>query len=440
MGKLDDTLIVFIEGDNGASPEGGLSGTMDEIGHLANGLKEADAQLLGALEAMGGPRSYQVYPAGWAIAADTPFRLTKQVASHLGGTRNGLVISWPAKIRDFGGLRTQFHHVIDLMPTILELTGVPAPTVVDGVRQLSLDGISMAYTLNDARAPERRTTQYFEMLGYRGIYHDGWLASTAVRNPPWEADAPSTDPEHPVWELYDLSRDFSQAHDLARTYPDRTAALEKLWWSEAERNGVLPVNVERGMRRLDTLPLRSQMPAMVNARGTYEYWGAGIHVAQAAAPPLFARNFTLAADVVIPPQGAGGVIAAVGSWFGGWSFFLDQGRPVVQHSFSPYAADQFRVIAEGALRPGPQHIEYDFHYDGLGMGKGGQMRIRVNGQQVAAGRIERQVTVIAGIGETFDIGDDTGVPVLDYPQGLRRFSGEIVKVVVRPGGLKLSPF
>jgi len=438
-GKLDDTLVIFIEGDNGASPEGGLEGTLDEIGHLANGLKETDAQRLAALDTMGGPKTYQVYPVGWALAADTPFPYTKQVASHLGGTRNGLVISWPARIHDAGGIRTQFHHVVDILPTLLEVAGVKMPTVVDGVRQVPLDGMSLAYTFDDAKAPERRHTQYFEIFGYRAIYHDGWLASTQVKNPPWRADSPSTEAEGGPWELYDLTKDFSQTRDLAASMPEKVRELEQLWWTEAERNGVLPVNVERGLRRLDSLPLRSQMSPSALARATYVYGGAGMHVSQAAAPPLFARDFTVTADVVIPPSGATGALVAYGSWFGGWSFYLDEGRPAIQHSFSPYPQDQFRVIAARAVPAGPAKIEYDFRYDGLGLGKGGTVRIRVNGTQVAEGHIPKQVLIIAGIGETFDTGDDTGVPVLDYPRGVRRFTGTIERIAVKPGSLKLAP-
>lgn len=440
MKQLDNTLIIFIEGDNGASPEGDLSGTIDEIGHLANGVQETTADHKAALDELGGPHTYEVYPVGWAAAMDAPFLWTKQVASHLGGTRNGLVISWPDKIKDFGGIRTQFHHVNDIVPTILALTGIPAPTVVDGVRQISLDGVSMTPSIDDAKAGERHTTQYFEMLGYRAIYQDGWLLSTTPKNPPWEGDAPSTDAVHPKWELYNLATDFTQAHDLAGQEPQRVADLEQLWWHEASRNGVLPVDVNRGLRRLNALMFRINVGREEHARTDYTFFGPDVHIAQAAQPTFFSRNFTISADVTIPPQGGAGAIVAAGSWFGGWTFYLDHGRPAAHHAFSPLPRDQFHIAAASPLAPGPVHLEFDFHYDGMGLGKGGTLKILANGRVLAQGRVDRQITIMAGIGETFDIGDDTGVPVIAYPGDIHRFNGLIGKVAIQTGGLKMLPF
>ncbi|MDX2274528.1 MAG: arylsulfatase [Hyphomonadaceae bacterium] len=438
---LDDTLIIFINGDNGASAEGGISGTMNEIGHLANQVVEDDAWLAASQAEMGGPRSYQTYPVGWTVAMNTPFRWTKQVASHLGGTRNGAVVSWPSHLRARGEIRTQFHHLVDVYPTILEAAGLRMPTMVDGARQLELDGVSMMPSLRNARAPENHRTQYFEILGSRGIYHDGYMAGTTPLNPPWASDAPSTTlDESQAWELYDLRSDFSQSRNLAASEPERLREMQALFAREAERNNVYPLNPQRGTARMDSLLFRFAVASPFNRQGRYVYSGQGYSIMQSDAPPLFARDYTIDIDAIIPQGGGSGALIGYGSWFGGWSFYLDQGRPAVRHAFSQQPRDQFSIIAPRALPAGRARIRYEFRYDGGGMGRGGAMRIFVNGQRVAEGRIERQITVVAGLGETFDLGDDTAAPVLDYPGGRARFNGEIERIEVRPGQMKLLPF
>jgi arylsulfatase A-like enzyme len=438
LGVLENTLVIFIGGDNGASGEGGVGGTMNEIGHLANHVHEDEDWLDEARDDMGGPRSYQTYPVGWTVAMNTPFPWTKQVASHLGGTRNGAVISWPARLRSSGEIRTQFHHLIDIYPTILEAAGLRAPTIVDGARQLEIDGISMFPSLRSASAPESRRTQYFEILGYRAIYHDGYMAGTTPLNPPWASDAPSTtlDATQP-WELYDLRRDFSQSTNIAAREPERLRQMQDLFAQEAERNGVYPLNPQRGTARMDSLFFRLAAASPFNRERRYRYSGQGYSILQSDAPQLMARDFTIDVDATIPRDGGAGVLIGNGSWFGGWSFYLDRGRPAAHHAFSQQPRDQFSIVATRPLPPGRVRLRYQFDYDGGGLGKGGRLRILVNGQRVAEGRIERQVTIVAGLGETWDIGDDTAVPVLDYPDGRTRFNGAIDRIEVRPGPIQM---
>lgn len=441
LGVLDDTLIIFIGGDNGASPEGGLTGTMNEIGHLANHIHEDEEWLDAAQAEMGGPRSYQTYPVGWTVAMNTPFPWTKQVASHLGGTRNGAVVSWPARLRAHGEIRTQFQHLVDIYPTILEAAGLRAPTIVDGARQLTLDGASMWPALRDARATENNRTQYFEILGSRAIYHDGYMAGTTPLNPPWAADAPSTSlDDDQSWELYNLRADFSQSTNLAAREPERLREMQALFAQEAERNDVYPLNPQRGVARLDALLFRFATASPFNRRQRFVYSGQGYSIMQSDAPGLSGRDFTIEIDAEIPQGGGSGALIGYGSWFGGWSFYLDRGRPAMRHAFSQQPRDQFSVVATQPLPAGRVRLRYQFRYDGRGFGNGGTMRIFANGRRVAEGRVERQITVIAGLGETFDLGDDTGVPVLDYPDGRTRFNGRIERVEVRPGMIELLPF
>jgi arylsulfatase len=433
MGQLDNTLVVFIEGDNGASGEGTPAGVENEIGHMANGVHEDSGWLLDTMDKMGGPHSYELYPAGWAWAMNTPFQWMKQVASHLGGTRNGLVISWPERIKQTGQLRSQYAHVIDIAPTILEAVGVAEPGVVDGVPQQRVDGTSLVYSFDHAEAPSRHTTQYFEMVGNRAIYKDGWLANTQPRRMPWEMSTPPGDADTSyVWELYDLKHDFSQSKNLAAERPEKLAELKAVWRSEAERNNVLPLDDGMGMGRALQGSLAHASPAT-----DYVYWGKGVSVGGQSAPSLTARSFSVTADVVLPSDHETGVLAAVGSWFGGWSFYLKDGKPVGYEAFSQQPKDQFRVASDQALPAGPAKIRWDFAYDGGGVGKGGVLKISVNGKPLAEGRIDRTILIPAGLGETFDVGRDTGAPGSEEYAGNGGFAGEVRKVEVElaPVGL-----
>lgn len=435
MGILDDTIVFFIQGDNGASAEGAVYGTMNEIGSLANNIEETEEWFLSALDEMGGPRSYQTYPTGWAWAVDTPFQWTKTIGSHFGGTRNGLVVSWPKGIAARGEVRSQFHHVVDIVPTILDVCGVPAPDVVDGIRQLRMDGVSMLPTFDDADAEERRTTQYFELLGNRAIYHDGWLANTTPKVPPWETQSPEGSPLDYPWELYHIDEDFSQAVNLAAQLPDKLEELRNLWWQEVERNNVLPLDDRRGIKRVIWQRIEKG-----STRDRYEYWGKGISVFSHHAPMLAMCDFTIDAEITAPDEGAHGVLLASGSWFGGWSFYFDKGRPIAHHAFSQQPEDQFEIAAERVLPPGDNRIRFAFEYDGGGTGKGGNMQILFNGEVIAQGRVERQIIISSGVGETLDIGRDTGVPVVSEGAGTKEFNGEIHKVEVIPGRIEAMPF
>ena len=346
IGEFDNTLIVFVQGDNGASAEGALDGTLNEIGHLVNGIDEPEDYLLAMLAEMGGPKSYGTYPVGWAWALDTPFQWTKTVGSHLGGTRNGMVVSWPDGIAARGEVREQFHHVIDVLPTVLEAAGVRAPDVVDGIRQQRIDGISMVYSFDEPEAPGRRDTQYFELFGNRAIYHDGWMASTTPRQAPWLLENPGGSPDASYeWELYHLDEDFSQGRDLAAELPAKLAELQALFQAEAERNNVLPIDDRRSPVRVVDRYL-----AGWNSRDDFVFQGAGISLPFTAAPPLFARDFTIRADVTLQPD-ASGVLLGFGSWFGGWSIYFEDGEPVLHHAFSQRPADQYEVRRACASRP-----------------------------------------------------------------------------------------
>ncbi|WP_232476310.1 arylsulfatase [Flavisphingomonas formosensis] len=423
MGERDNTLVIFIEGDNGASPEGDLGGSMNELGTLANGMREDTASLLAAMDKMGGPDSYQVYPVGWAWATNSPFQWTKQVGSHLGGTRNGMVVSWPQRIHRPGGIRSQFAHVTDIMPTILDAAGIPIPETVDGAKQQRVDGVSLTYSFDAAKAPERHTTQYFELVGNRAIYDHGWMASTTPGRLPWKAGGSTGLPTDYKWELYNLDRDFSQARDLAATEPKRLAALQALWMEEAKRNKVLPLDDRQGSIRA-----AGNRPPQQPRR--YVYWGADISVAQPKAPPINFRSFTIDADIIVPPEGARGVLIASGSRFGGWSFHFEDGRPVVVEAASQDPKDLFRIAAAETVKPGPAKLRYDYDLSGA-PGEGGTLRISLDGREIGQGRIGRTILIAAGLGETFDTGRDTGATVVDLPGG-STFNGGIERIEVKP--------
>ncbi|MBV9592438.1 MAG: arylsulfatase [Actinobacteria bacterium] len=428
MGQRNNTLVIFIAGDNGASGEGTPSGTLNDLGLLANRVRERPEWVQTQLQLMGSERTSELYPAGWAWALDTPFQWMKQVASHLGGTRTGMVVCWPDRIPSAGQIRSQFTHVTDIYPTVLESIGLPVPTRVNGVAQQRLDGVSLAYTFDHPEAPERHSTQYFEMTGNLGIYHDGWLANTKVRRLPWEQMAPEGATfSNYQWELYDLKHDYSQSQNLAARYPDKVEKMKALWLAEAKRNQVLPVQDALGFARA-MQGIEAHAPEQLS----FSYWGAGLSVADGVAPSFTARSFSITADVEVPAANTTGVLLARGSWFGGWSFYLKDGRPVAYEALSTQPGHQWKVASAEPLGPGPAELRFDFTMDTpFGLGKGGTMKISVNGLQVAEGRIERTILSSAGTnGESFDIGHDTGVPVTDDYAATGRFPGRIVKVQV----------
>jgi arylsulfatase len=432
-GELDNTLIIYIMGDNGASGEGTLQGVSNEVGVAANGVEESVPYLLSVMDDLGGPLTYNHYPVGWAHAMDSPFQWTKQVASHFGGTRNGLVISWPARIKDRGGLRSQFGHIIDIVPTILEAAGVQEPAVLNGVKQTPIEGTSLVYAFDDPKAPTRHTTQYFEMLCNRGIYHDGWIASTSPMRLPWakvEPGAAGADPDDFKWELYHVAEDFSQAHDVSAQNPDKLRELQAIFDREAKKYHVYPLDATFA-ERADV----SIRPSLTRGRDTFTYYPGTIRVPEGAAPDTKNRSFTVTADVDIPDGGAEGVLITQGGRFGGWGLVLMDGRPQFNYAFSNQPQHKYRVASKEKLAPGKHTLKFDFAYDGPGYGKGGTGTLTVDGAQVAKGKIERTIPVRFSLDETMDVGADTGTPVVeDYVKRMPfKFNGVLNKVVIQLG-------
>jgi arylsulfatase A-like enzyme len=427
LGVRDNTLVVFIVGDNGASAEGGVAGVVNEM-RTFNALPPEDLQEnLRIIDEIGGPLHHNNFPAGWGWAMNTPFPWTKQVASHLGGTRNPVVISWPRRITDRGGVRTQFHHVSDVMPTILEAVNLRMPQTIDGVQQRPLDGISMAYTFDraNADAPGRRTTQVFEMMLNRAIYHDGWMASARWRTP-W-ATTPRTDPiEAQEWELYHLDQDFSQSENLAAREPARLRQLQELWWVEAARNNILPLD-NRLFERFDP----RNRPSLVAGRTSFTYFPGIERLPQGAAPDLKNRSFTITAEVDIPANGGEGMIINQGGRWGGWGIYFDRGgRLTYLQNFVGTA--RYAVTTAQPVAPGRRIIRLDFDYDGGGMGRGATARLSVDGTPAGEGRIERTVPINWSLDEGLDVGLDHGTPLTeDYAQRLPfRFNGRIAQVTI----------
>jgi len=422
LGVRENTLVVFIEGDNGAAAEGGLSGSMNPMSNFANGTKEDEAAILANLDTIGGPGSVSQYGFGWTWAMNAPFQMAKQYASHLGGTRNGMVLSWPARVKQ-RGLRAQFSHLVDVVPTILEATGIPAPSRVNGVDQQPIDGTSLVYSFDAKNAPERHLTQYFEMMGNRAIYHGGWMASTTPPVGPWERRLTTTLPTDYGWELYDLRKDFSQSKNLAEKEPEKLADLRALFEREAERNGVLPLDNRMTVERFQAAA------SQLRRAKTYTYWGPGISIPYLAAAPILNRSFTIAARIDAEVT-ASGVVVALGSRFGGWSFFVEDGRPVAVMSASQLPGDQSRVAAGARLPKGASTLRWRFVSDGGGPNAGGELVIEADGRELGRGRITRTISKLPEMTDTLDIGFDADSPVTDAYANEGRFEGKIERVDV----------
>lgn len=427
LGKLDNTLIIYIQGDNGASAEGRLNGLYNEMTVL-NGVEEDFQATLQHMDELGGPLTHNHYPAGWAHAMDTPFQWTKQIASHFGGTRNGLVISWPRYIKDKGGIRSQFHHVVDIAPTVLDAVGVPMPTVLNGVPQKPIEGVSMVYSFTNARAPSTHRTQYFEIFGNRAIYSDGWIASTTPLYVPWDV-VPRGGHHLAVdeykWELYRITDDFSQAVDLARKEPQKLRQMQDLFWEEAARHNVLPLDNSR-VSRLDV----GIRPSLTKGRTSFTYYPGMVRIPEGAAPDFKNRSFRIVAHVNMPATGAEGVLLTQGGQFGGLGLYLYKNIPVFHYNFLGLAG--YRIAAKEALKPGRHEIAFEFTYDGGGFGKGGSGMMSVDGTKVAQGRIQQTIPLRVSLDECFDIGEDTGTAVSkDYEAKMPfAFTGTIEKVTV----------
>jgi len=326
-GQLDNTLVIYIEGDNGASGEGTLEGTTNEMG--GNLESESLAFKLSMMDELGSDRTYNHYPVGWAHAMDTPFQWTKQVASHFGGTRNGMAISWPMRIKAQGEIRPQFQHVIDIVPTILEVVGIKAPSRLNGVAQKPIEGLSLAYTFDDAKAPTRHSTQYFEIVANRGLYHDGWMASTTPLRQPWVVSGVEPDPDDFPWELYNVAQDFSQSRNLAQQNPQKLAELKDLFLSEATNYNVLPIDSSFADRANPAL-----RPGFNTGRTEFTYYPGMIRIPEANAPDIKNKSFHIAADVEIPKSGADGVLVTQGGRFGGWGLLVLDGKPMFAYAFT----------------------------------------------------------------------------------------------------------
>jgi arylsulfatase A-like enzyme len=432
-GELDNTLIVYIQGDNGASGEGTLQGLSNEVGVAGNGVEETIPYLLSIMDDLGGPLTYNHYPVGWAHAMDTPFQWTKQVASHFGGTRNGLVISWPKRIKQTGEVRSQFSSVIDITPTILEAATVKVPTMINGVKQKPIEGFSLVYSFDNAKAPTHHKSQYFELMGNRGIYDNGWMANTTPLKLPWakvSLDAPTPNPDDFKWELYHIAQDFSQANNLAAQNPAKLKELQAAFEREAQKYNVYPLDSSLA-ERMD-VRLR---PSLTRGRNTFTYYPGTIRIPEGAAPDTKNKDFIVTADVEIPAGGADGVLITQGGRFGGWGLLLLDGKPEFDYAFSNQPQHKYRVASNEKLSPGKHTIKFDFKYNGPGMGKSGAGTLSVDGKQVAQGKIERTIPTRFSLDETMDIGEDTGTPVVeDYVNKMPfKFTGTLKKVVIELG-------
>ena len=409
---LDDTLVIYIFGDNGASSEGGTTGTTNEW-IAVNGLTDSTERILEMADALGGPETYPHYPAGWALAMDTPYQWVKQVASHYGGTRNPLVVHWPNGIGDKGAIRHQWHHVIDIVPTILEAAGLPAPDMVDGVMQQKMDGVSMAYAFGDPDAPGRRTTQYFEMFGNRAIYHHGWVACAAHRVP-WTPAAPAHGRfDDDRWELYDTTCDWTQATDLASTYPDKLRELQAVFDAEARRNGVFPLD-DRVAERF--LPEAAGRRDVIAGRTSITYPGGMPPVPVDAAVCVRNRSHAVTARMSLREAGATGVVVAQGGRFGGWALYVHEGRLTYCHNVVSLHHEYVRSNLQ--LKPGIHELRMEFDYDGGGYGRGGDVRLLVDGDEIGRGRVARTTPFTFPVGEQFAVGSNGGSPVTpEYDPG-----------------------
>jgi arylsulfatase len=421
MGQIDNTLIFWEIGDNGASLEGTLSGVFNEMSSL-NGLPEDTAFALKHIDEIGGPRAYNHYPVGWAWAMNTPFQWGKQVASHLGGTRNPLVVSWPKKIKDVGGVRTQFHHCIDIVPTILEAAGIPEPISVNGATQKPIEGVSMVYSFVDAKARGNRKTQYFEMFGNRAVYDNGWIATCRHGRLPWE-NLGSADFEKDEWQLYNLDHDFSEANNLAATNPQKLKELQDLFWIEATKYNVLPLD-DRFIERADP----AMRPSLIEGRRKFTFFPGVRRVPESSSPNVKNKSHAITAEVEIPPDGADGVLVAAGGNVGGYALFVKDGKPSYEYNY--FTVERFKVTSEDKLAPGKHTIGLAFKYDGGGVGKGGTAALFVDGKEVAKGRIEKTILGRFSADETFDTGEDTGSPVSDLYKAPFQFAGTIKKVEI----------
>ncbi|HEV7387027.1 MAG TPA: arylsulfatase [Gemmatimonadaceae bacterium] len=420
IGVLDDTLVYYIIGDNGASAEGSLVGTFNEqAGAEAPDLVTPEF-IIERMEDLGSPRANNHYAVGWAHAMDTPYQWTKQVASHFGGTRNGTIVRWPTGIKAKGEIRSQFHHVIDVAPTVLEAAGLPAPTLVNGVLQEPLHGVSMLYSFDDAKAADRHETQYFEMLCNRGIYHKGWTAVTRHGNLPWVVIGAQPPLSEDVWELYDTTKDWSQSHDLAKEMPAKVAELQRLFELEASKYNVFPLDDRKAERSNADIAGRPKV-----VYGNTQLFFPGMRRMQEnSVINTKNKSHSVTAELEIPESGARGVIIAQGGNFGGWSLYVLDGK--LKYFYNFVAMRHYEVTADSKLPSGTHQVRMEFKYDGGGLGKGAEITLYADGKGVGKGRVERTHGYIFSMDETTEIGCDKGEPVsTDYGPRDNEFNGKV---------------
>lgn len=428
MGELDNTIFFYIVGDNGSSAEGGPEGTYNEMMAL-NGITGKASQMMGHIDDWGSANTFPHFAIGWAHAGNTPFQWTKQIASHFGGTRNGMVLHWPNGIKSKGEIRSQFHHVIDVAPTVLEAAGLPEPKMVNGTEQYPMDGISMLYTVDDAKAKDRRTTQYFEMFGNRGVYHEGWVACTRhsipwvlTENPPLKDD---------VWELYNIEEDFSEANDLAATNPEKLKELQEVFTQEAIRNHVFPIDDRRSERFNAAIAGR---PDLLGPRKSLTVYEGMVGIAENAFINVKGTSYTITAMVEVPPANANGVIIAQAGRFGGWVLYMKNGK--LQHEYNYFGLERTTISSAKPVSPGTHTFQYEFLYDGGPPGSGGTGKLSIDGQNVGEGKIAKTQPFFYSADEGVDVGMDGETAVSnDYKEGNNKFTGKIqqVKVEVPPG-------
>jgi arylsulfatase len=420
LGILENTLVYYIVGDNGASAEGTINGTFNELCSLNGAAALETVEFMAShIDGFGTPSAYNHYAVGWAHALDTPYQWTKQIASHWGGVRNGTIVHWPSGIHAKGEVRSQFHHVIDVSPTVLEAAGLPEPTSVHGVEQRPIEGVSMRYAFDDAGAAERRTTQYFEMFCNRGIYQNGWTAVTR-HSTPWVMGAELPPFQDDTWELYDTNTDWSQANDLAGEMPDKLAELQEVWVEEARKYNVLPLDDRRVERFNSDLAGR---PILIKGSSQLLFGGMG-RLSESATINIKNKSHSVTAEVVVPEEGAEGVIIAQGGAFGGWSLYAKEGKP--KYCYNLFGLQRAYVEGKAVIPSGTRQVRMEFAYDGGGLAKGGTVALYVDGEQVGEGRVEGTVPMIFSADETCDVGSDTASPVSDdYTSEGSRFSGAV---------------
>lgn len=419
---MDDTLIYYIIGDNGASAEGNVNGCFNEMSYF-NGLQafETAEYLNERIDKLGGPESYNHFAVGWAHAMNTPYQWTKQVASHFGGTRNGTIVHWPSRIKAKGEVRTQFCHVIDVAPTILEAAGIPEPVAVDGIQQDPIEGNSMLSTFDDAKAPEYHQTQYFEVMGNRAIYHMGWTAVTKHYTPWIMGPRPALDDD--VWELYDTTTDWSQSKDLSKEMPEKLAELQRLFIIEATRYKVLPID-DRMMEKIN--PDTAGRPVLIKGKTQMLFEGMG-HLSENCVLNLKNKSHSVTAQIIVPEGGAEGVIISQGANIGGWSMYAKDGK--LKYCYNWGGFKEFIVSSDDVMSPGTHQVRMEFAYDGGGLGKGGTATLFIDGNKAGEGRVDATLAMIFSADDGCDVGKDTGAPVSsEYGSENNGFNGRVMGI------------